>query len=199
MKKTVSLILAFIMIFAVAPLNAFAFEPDKLVENIEITVDTRIAGKTPSECADFLTVSGEGVKFDYSTFKATYIDGHFNSGVKEAEVFEEDRSYSSILYIYPEEGYILPSNTQNINVKYTVIREAGTFDGSFTITSEEIYYDDELVGYYKILIHYRAENQVPTGAAKIPYLIAKFFESIAKFFTETFIQPIVDLLTNSRR
>ncbi|MBR3780874.1 MAG: hypothetical protein IKK63_06730 [Clostridia bacterium] len=193
MKRTISLILALIMIMAVAPLNAFAIEPDKAVENIEITIDTRIAGKTPSECADFLTVRGEGIEFDYSTFKATYIDGHFNSGVKEAEVFEEGISYSSILYIYPADGYILPYYTENSNIKYTVIREAGTFDGSYTITSEE-HYGDELAGYYKILIHYSAEPQVPTGAAKIPYLIGKFFESIANFFTKTLIQPIVDLI-----
>ena len=193
MKRTISLILALIMIMAVAPLNAFAIEPDKAVENIEITIDTRIAGKTPSECADFLTVSGEGIEFDYSTFKATYIDGPFNSGVKEAEVFEEGISYSSILYIYPADGYILPYYTENSNIKYTVIREAGTFDGSYTITSEE-HYDDELAGYYKILIHYSAEPQVPTGAAKIPYLIGKFFDAIANFFTKTLIQPIVDLI-----
>ena len=46
MKKTVALILALIMIMAVAPLNAFAIEPDKVVENIEITIDPKIAGKT---------------------------------------------------------------------------------------------------------------------------------------------------------
>ncbi len=193
MKKTISLILSLIIIISVAPLNAFAIEPDKLVDNIEITIDTRIAGKTPSECADFLTVSGEGIKFDYSTFKSLYTDGHFNSGVKEAEVFEEGRSYSSFLYIYPADGYILPYYTENSNIKYTVIREAGTFEGSFSITSEG-QYDDELAGCYKILIHYRAEKQVPTGAAKIPYLIGKFFEAIASFFTETFIQPIIDLV-----
>ena len=193
MKRTISLILALIMIMAVAPLNAFAIDPEKAVENIEIIIDTRIAGKTPSECADFLTVSGEGIEFDYSTFKATYIDGPFNSGVKEAEVFEEGISYSSILYIYPADGYILPYYTENSNIKYTVIREAGTFDGSYTIMSEE-HYGDELAEYYKILIHYRAEPQVPTGAAKIPYLIGKFFESIANFFTKTFIQPIADLI-----
>lgn len=193
MKKITALILMFIMVTAVAPLNTFAAEPDKLVDNIEITIDTRIAGKTPSECADFLTVSGEGVKFDYSAFKATYIEGHFNSGVKEAEVFEEGISYSSILYIYPADGYILPYYTENININYTVIRESGTFEGSYSITSEE-HYDDELAGYYKILIHYSAESQEPTGAARIPYLIGKFFESIATFFTETFIQPIVDII-----
>lgn len=192
MKKTVSMILVLIMIMAVAPLNAFAAEPDKLVENIEITIDTRIAGKTPSECADFLTVSGEGVKFDYSTFKATYIDGHFNSGVKEAEVFEEGISYSSILYIYPAEGYILPYYTENSDIKYTVIRDSGTFEGSFSITSED-HYDDELAGYYKMMIHYSAESQEPTGVTRIPYLIGKFFEAIATFFTETIIQPIADL------
>ena len=193
MKRTISLILALIMIMAVAPLNAFASEPDKLVDNIEITLDTRIVGKTPSECADFLTVSGEGIEFDYSTFKATYIDGHFNSGVKEAEVFEEGISYSSILYIYPEDGYIFPYYTENSDINYTVIRQSGAFEGSYSITSEG-HYDDELAGYYRIMIHYRAEPQEPTGAARIPFLIKKFFESIATFFTKTFIQPIADLI-----
>ena len=194
MKRTISLILALVMIMAVAPLNAFAAESDKLVKNIEITIDTRIAGKTPSECADFLTVGGEGVKLDCSTFKAYYTDGHFNSGVKEAEVFEEEISYSSILYIYPADGYILPYYTENSNIKYTVIREAGTFEGSYSITSEG-HYDDELAEYYKILIHYRAEPQVPTGAAKIPYLIGKFFGFIADLFTTIFIAPISELIS----
>lgn len=195
MKKTISLILALIMIMAVAPLNAFAAEPEKLVENIEITIDTRIAGKAPSECADFLTVSGEGIKFDNSTFKAIYTEGHFNSGEKEAEVFEKDKSYSSILYIYPEEGYLLTGNTSDINVKYTVIRESGTFDGSFTIAAEDVESDEGLAGYYKIRIHYRAETQEPTGAARIPYLIGKFFGFIADLFTTIFIAPISELIT----
>lgn len=192
MKKTVSLILALIMIMSVAPLNVYAADTDKLVGSIEITIDTRIAGKTPSECADFLTVRGEVIEFDYSTFTATYIDGHFNN-VKEAEVFEEGISYSSVLYIYPADGYILPYYTDDVNIKYTVIRETGTFEGSYYITAEE-HYDDEIAGCYKVLIHYSAEPQIPIGAAKIPYLIGNFFESIANFFTKIFIQPIIDLI-----
>lgn len=195
MKRTISLILAFILVMAVAPLNAFAAESDKLVKNIEITIDTRIAGKTPSECADFLTVGGEGVKLDCSTFKAYYTDGQFNSGVKEAEVFEEGRSYSSYIYIYPEEGYALPRNTQNVNIKYTVIREVGEFDGSFTAVAEDENPDDGSAIRYKVLIHYAAEKQVPTGAAKIPYLIGKFFGFIADLFTTIFIAPISELIS----
>ncbi len=195
MKKTISLILALIMIMAVAPLNAFAAESDKLVKNIEITIDTRIAGKTPSECADFLTVGGEGIKLDCSTFKAYYTDGHFNSGVKEAEVFEEGRSYSSYIYIYPEEGYAFPHNTQNVNIKYTVIREVGEFDGSFTVVAEDENPDDGSAIRYKVLIHYAAEKQVPTGAAKIPYLIGKFFGFIADLFTTIFIASISELIS----
>ncbi len=194
MKRTISLILALIMIMAVAPLNAFASEPDKLVDNIEITIDTRIAGKAPSECADFLTVSGEGVKFDCSTFKAYYTDGHFNSGVKEAEAFEEGRRYSSFLYIYPEEGYALPRDTQDVNIKYTVIREVGEFEGSFTVVAEDEKTDGSATR-YKVLIHYAAEKQVPTGAAKIPYLIGKFFGFIADLFTTIFIAPISELIS----
>ena len=194
MKRTISLILAFILVMAVAPLNAFAAESDKLVKNIEITIDTRIAGKTPSECADFLTVGGEDVKLDCSTFKAYYTDGHFNSGVKEAEVFEEGRSYSSYIYIYPEEGYALPRNTQNVNIKYTVIREVGEFDGSFTVVAEDEKTDGSATR-YKVLIHYAAEKQVPTGAAKIPYLIGKFFGFIADLFTTIFIAPISELIS----
>lgn len=194
MKRTISLILALIMIMAVAPLNTFAAESDKLVKNIEITIDTRIAGKTPSECADFLTVGGEGVKFDYSTFKAlTYTDGPINGGFKEANVFEEGESYSSFLYIYPEEGYVLSHDTQHLNVKYTVIHEVGEFDGSFMVETDGDKTDGSSTR-YKVLIHFTAEKQVPTGVAKIPYLIGKFFYAIANFFTKTFIQPIADLI-----
>ena len=69
MKKIISLILALIMTMAIAPISSFAYSYPKPVENIEITIDPKIAGKTPAEFADFLTVSGEGVVFDETTFK----------------------------------------------------------------------------------------------------------------------------------
>ncbi len=192
MKKITALILAFIMIMAVAPLNASAVEPDKIVESIEITIDPKIAGKTPADCAEFLTVGGEGVTYDKSQFKATYTEGHFNN-VKEAELFEEGTIYSSVIYIYPAEGYILPYYTENVDIKYNILRSSGTSEAGYYITAENLY-DDELAEYYKILIQYTVEAQEPTGIARIPFLIEKFFDAIAVFFTETFIQPIADLI-----
>lgn len=53
---------------------------------------------------------------------------------------------------------------------------------------------DELEGVYIIRITYEVEAQEPTGIARIPFLIGKFFDAIATFFTETFIQPIADLI-----
>ena len=192
MKRTISFILALIMIIAVVPLNTFAFEPDKLVENIEITLDPKIAGKTPVDCGEFLTVSGEGITFDESTFKATYTEGHFNN-VKEAEVFEEGTTYTSVLYLYPAEGYILPYYTENMTIKYSILRSTGEVEAGYYLSAEG-HYDDELAEYYKITINYTAEAQEPTGIARIPFLIGKFFEAIATFFTETLIQPITDLI-----
>lgn len=192
MKRITALILALIMITAVAPMNAFAFEPDKVVENIEITIDPKIAGKTPADCGEFLTVSGEGITFDESTFKATYTDGHFNN-VVEAEVFEEGKTYTSVLYLYPAEGYILPYYTENMTIKYSILKSTGEVEAGYYLSAEG-YGDDETAQYYKMTITYTAEDQEPTGIARIPFLIGKFFESIAIFFTETFIQPIADLI-----
>lgn len=192
MKKITAFILALIMITAVAPMNAFAFEPDKVVENIEITLDPKIAGKTPADCGEFLTVSGEGITFDESTFKATYTDGHFNN-VVEAEVFEEGKTYTSVLYLYPAEGYILPYYTENMTIKYSILKSTGEVEAGYYLSAEG-YGDDETAQYYKMTITYTAEAQEPTGVARIPFLIGKFFDSIAVFFTETFIQPIADLI-----
>lgn len=193
MKKITALILAFIMIMAVAPLNASAVEPDKIVENIGITIDPKIAGKTPADCAEFLTVSGEGITFDNTTFKATYIDGHFNN-VKEAEIFEEGKSYTSILYLYPAEGYLFPYYAEEfVDIKYSILRSTGEVEAGYYLSAEG-YGDDETAEYYKMTITYTAESQEPTGIARIPFLIGKFFDAIATFFTETFIQPIADLI-----
>lgn len=192
MKKTISLILALVMIMAVAPLNAFAIEPDKVIGNIEITLDPKIAGKTPADCGEFLTVGGEGVTYDKTKFKATYTEGHFNN-VVEAEVFEEGKTYTSILYLYPAEGYILPYYTDNMIIKYNILRSTGEVEAGYYLSAEG-YGDGETAEYYKMTISYTAEAQEPTGIARIPFLIGKFFEAIATFFTETFIQPIADLI-----
>lgn len=110
------------MVITAAPMSAFAFEPDKVVGNIEITLDPKIAGKTPADCGEFLTVGGEGITYDKSKFKATYTEGHFNN-VVEAEVFEEGKTYSSVIYVYAEEGYILSCSQEDI--KYYVLRSTG--------------------------------------------------------------------------
>lgn len=192
MKKITAFILALIMITAVSPLNTSAFEPDRVVENIEITLDSRIAGKTPVDCAEFLTVSGEGIAFDNSTFKATYTDGHFNN-VLEAEVFEEGKQYTSVLYLYPAEGYILPYYTENISISYNIIKSTDTVEGGYYLSAEE-HTDGNRAGYYKVTIHYYAEPQIPDGIEKITYDIGIFFEKVSVFFTQTFIQPIADFI-----
>ena len=111
----------------------------------------------------------------------------------EAEVFEEGKTYTSVLYLYPAEGYILPYYTENMTVKYNILRSSGEVEAGYYLSAED-HGDGETAEYYKMTISYSAEAQEPTGIARIPFLIGKFFESIAKFFTETFIQPIADLI-----
>lgn len=195
MKKFLSLILAILMVTAIVPLNAFAEEAKKAAGNIEIYLDPKIAGKSPAEYREFITVSGEGVELgaeDY--FETTHSIN--NSGFEEiikTEVFEEGERYTSVFYIYPQEGYVLDGIIEPVALKYYVHRSTGTVEGSAYCVPCVVDGDGN-AEYYRVLIHYTAEAQEPTGFARISYVISQFFLSIADFFTETFIEPIADLI-----
>lgn len=154
----------------------------------------KIAGKSPADYRDFLTVSGEGVELGSEVyFKTTYIKNNDGFGYpREAEVFEEGVSYTSVFYVYPKDGYTLSPNTNFEIIKFYIHRSTGTVEGSasYAPCGDK---GDGTAEYYQIMIHYTAEAQEPAGLARIPYAISQFFLAIATFFTETFIQPIADL------
>lgn len=199
MKKIVSVLLALLMITAAAPLNAFA-EETKEITYIEINLDPKIAGKTPADYREFLTVSGEGVVLgseDY--FRTTYLENVNGFGyTREAEVFEEGVRYTSVFNVYPKEGYTLIMDTGVVPIQYNIHRSNGTVEGSASYLScEGIFCDNidyAMAEHYHITINFTAEAQEPEGFAKISHAISQFFLAIATFFTETFIQPIVDLI-----
>ena len=47
---------------------------------------------------------------------------------------------------------------------------------------------------YKVYISFNAEESVPEDGGDFWYKLEKFFESFSRFFTETFLQPIVDMI-----
>ena len=181
MKKALSLILALVMIMAIVPLNSFAVNEDKLIKNIELTLDPRVAGKNGSDIFEYLTISGNGAVIDESSIRATFLSEPFGL-VEEVDVFEEGKRYTVKLNLYAEEGYLLPFVTENVNISYKVLKSTGTVDGGFDFTAENPY-DDEHAEYYTVLIYFYAEEAEPSGLAGI---IARFFESIANFFRKLF-------------
>ncbi len=193
MKKFLALFLILIMTAAVAPINAFA-EESKEVTYIEINLDPGIAGKSPADYRDFLTVSGEGVELgsgDY--FKTTYLENVNGFAFsKEAETLEEGVHYKSWFNVYPKEGYTLSGNMDFEIIKFYIHRSTGTVEGSASYTPCELTVDGT-AEYYQIMIEYTVEEQEPEGFAKIIKAISDFFLAIAEFFTETLIQPIADL------
>lgn len=195
MKKTVSLILAFVMIMAISPLNVFASEEKKPAGKIEITLDSRIAGKTPGDLRNFLTVSGEGIEIDEDSFETKhryYLINGF-AMYEDAEVFEEGETYYSTFRIYPKENYIMPNiSGTNENISFKIIKSKGTVEVGYYCTS--VTSNGEYADYYKMEITYTVEAPDPTGIARIPFLIARFYESALEFFVQTFIQPIVDVI-----
>lgn len=193
MKKFLGLFLALIMTTAIAPVNAFA-EESKEVTCIEINLDPGIAGKSPADYRDFLTVSGEGVALgseDY--FKTTYLENINGFGVpKEADVFEDGVHYKSWFNVYPKDGYALSANIDFEIIRFYIHRSDGTVEGSASYTPCGLTVDGT-AEYYQIMIEYTVDEQEPEGFAKITHAISQFFNAIATFFTETFIQPIEDL------
>ena len=181
MKKALSLILALVMIMAVVPVNSFAAGEDKLVKNIELTLNPRVAGKNGSDILENITLNGNGVFIDENSIRATFLSEPFGL-VEEVDVFEEGKRYTVKFNLYAEEGYLLPFVTDSVNVSYKVLKSTGTVDGGFDFTAENPY-DDEHAEYYTVLIYFYAEEAEPSGIVGI---IARFFEAIANFFRTLF-------------
>lgn len=180
MKKTLSLILALIMVTAVLPLNAFASEEKKPVGKIEITLDSRIAGKSTEDYKDFLTVSGEGIEFEEDSFETKHIIMMNDvEKTEDCKHFAEGESYISTFRVHAQENYYLPNifYADNETIVCHVIHQdditTGFYDFKCVTTTEEN------ADYYEIAIRYRVYAQEPTGFEKE---VRQFFRSLESFF-----------------
>lgn len=198
MKKLLSVFLAFILTLSITSLNTFANSAEtKEVTEVNITFDSDIAGKSATDFMEFFTVNSEGVEIRQDTFDAYPDTNEFNK--KPAEIFELGKGYSAKLYVYPKEGYTLPWYWEMLPLTLDVVAHDDSneytnviYYMSYDIISSHIDYGD----YIEISFAFRVTGPQPEpeGINKIIQPIAKFFENIAIFFTETFIQPIVDLI-----
>ena len=192
MKKFLSMMLSIVFVLSLFTVNAYA---DKAAYKININIDTDISGKTPSDYKDFITVEGEGIKLgDEGLSECLYNDKEFFLVWHKAEVFEAETAYYGDIYIYPQDGYFLPANFEDFDLTVNG-EEHSPYNSSRWVVSFNTTTDNtgEASIYVRIRLRFTVEEPEPTGLARIPYLISKFFLAIATFFTETFIQPIVDL------
>lgn len=167
--------------------------PMNVVDTIDISFNTEIDGKTPADYKDFVSVNTAGVEMGSEKFWATIGYPGYPSSLN-AESYELGKTYYSAIYIYPKEGYAFPSP---VNV---------TVNGKKTNEGDSVYICDysyetvtdttkESCKYVKILFEYDVTGPIaePTFFEKTAQAISDFFLAIATFFTETLVQPIVDL------
>ncbi len=197
MKKVLALILSIVMILAVVPMTAYAAPGDKRIKDLGITLDVRLTGKSIDEFKDFFKLEGEGVRLDEESMKLVHLERPFGLPA-DFETFELNESYALTFDVYAEDGYVFPNNYQpeGGNVYYTVIREKVVGQESFSYTAdiESFDFDDDSTKKYTVIIDFLVEEAVPEDGGDFWYKLEKFFESFSKFFTETFLQPIVDLI-----
>lgn len=168
--------------------------PIKLIRSVDITFDSDIAGKTPKDFMEFFTVNTEGLEIRQETFDAWYRTNNSLSP-QRAEVFEIGKSYNSTIYVYPKDGYAISGLIYDLPVTL----EAATDKEDniiFSMNYDTYKPNSYLISGVEISFSYRitGPEPEPTGMAKIFQPIIDFFNAIATFFTETFIQPIADLI-----
>lgn len=167
--------------------------PMNVVNTIDISFDTEIDGKTPDDYKDFISVNTEGVEMGSENFWVQLNNPGWPGVVPVVETYELDNIYYSSIYIYPEDGYAFPNPV------------SVTVNGEKTAKGDSVYvYDceyetvtdttDESCKYMKVYFEYKVTGPVPepTFSEKLSQAFSNFFLSIATFFTETFIQPIID-------
>lgn len=171
--------------------------PIKLIRSVDITFDSDIAGKTPEDFMEFFTVNTEGLEIKQEEFKAMRYGAGLNGG--PAEIFELGGVYSSTIYVYPKEGYAISGLVYELPV---TLNPASDKEGNIiSYMKYETYQPNTyLVSGLEISFTYRitGPEPKPAGIAKIFQPVINFFNAIITFITETFIQPIADLLTNTR-
>lgn len=198
MKKVLALVLSVMMILAVVPMTAYAAPGDKRIKDLGITLDVRLSGKSIEDFKDFFTLEGEGVRLDEESMKLVHLEKPFGLPA-DFEIFELEENYTLTFDVYAEDGYVFPYSSYQAeggNVYYTVIREKSVGQASFSYSVDTASYDfeDDSAKKYTVIIDFLAEESVPEDGGDFWYKLEKFFESLSKFFTETFLQPIVDLI-----
>ena len=198
MKKVLALVLSIVMILAVVPMTAYAAPGDKRIKDLDITLDVRLSGKSIEDFKDFFTLEGEGVRLDEESMELKHKSNPYGELV-DFETFELHEVYVLKFNVYAEDGYVFPYSGYQLeggNVYYTVIRESGEGQSNFSYTADDVSYEfeDDSTKCYRVYISFNAEESVPEDGGDFWYKLEKFFESFSKFFTETFLQPIVDLI-----
>ena len=168
--------------------------PIKLIHSVDITFDSDIAGKKPEDFMEFFTFNTEGLEIRQETFDAWYRTNNSVSP-QRAEAFELGKSYNSTIYVYPKDGYAISGLVYDLPV--TIEAATNKEDNVIFNMEYEAYRPNSyLVSGVEISFSYRitGPEPEPTGMEKLFQPIIDFFNAIATFFTETFIQPIVDLI-----
>ena len=198
MKKVLALVLSVMMILAVVPMTAYAAPGDKRIKDLGITLDVRLAGKSFDEFENYFTLEGEGVRLDKESMVLKHKTNPYGE-LMDFETFELREVYILKFDVYAEDGYVFPYSSYQLeggSVYYTVIRESGEGQGNFSYTADDSSYEfeDDSTKKYKVYISFNAEELVPEDGGDFWYKLEKFFESFSRFFTETFLQPIVDMI-----
>lgn len=147
MKKTLSIILSFIMVFGIFGLNAFAaaetatdVPSDTVIKEIDLTFDFDIGGKNVLDYEDYTTINTPGIEFE-DNYDGIGVVAVPIEGV-ETEKFIEGEVYNVSFYLTPKEGYVLPLGE---DVKAVVNGEEYDCE---TYVSEQ--YDEEAEDYVEV-------------------------------------------------
>lgn len=198
MKKVLALVLSVVMILAVVPMTAYAAPGDERIKDLGITLDVRLTGKSIEDFKDFFTVEGEGVRLDEESMELKHKSNPYGELV-DFETFELHEVYVLKFNVYAEDGYVFPYSGYQLeggNVYYTVIRESGEGQASFSYAADDFSFEfeDDSTKCYQVYISFNAEEAIPEDGGDFWYQLEQFFKSFFKFFTETFLQPIVDMI-----
>lgn len=202
-KKILSVISAAVMIFSVLSLNAFAEETEiKTIERVDVTIDFEdIVNEPVADFINRISVEQEGLRI--GTPAVTKSGSTFLS----TETFEPGQKYWLSLCYYVESGY---------NLEGYVYNQGGGRDIPVSINGENLkfYYDPQMnaLKFYDKTYCVYPQNYTENGGQriclsysftvpenpnffeKIAQAIEALFLPIAEFFTQTFIQPIADLI-----
>lgn len=111
MKKALSLIFAFVLIFSAVQPTVYA-DGTQLITGIEVNVDTdSMIGLTPADYEQFIEVVTPGLEIRQDEFVGDKNNGTQNPYI---DVYTYGDGVWSTLYLYPIEGFSLPADIQGL-------------------------------------------------------------------------------------